>query len=38
LKQIEDGTAEKELDKLMALDIAGLKEAYKKQQADKRII
>ena len=38
LKQIEDGTAEKELEKLMALDITGLKEVYKKQQADKRII
>ena len=38
LKQIEDGTAEKELEELMAMDITGLKAAYKKQQADKRII
>ena len=38
LKQIEDGTAEKEVDRMMALDIAGLKDAYKNQQADKRII
>jgi formate hydrogenlyase subunit 6/NADH:ubiquinone oxidoreductase subunit I len=38
LKEIEDGRFHERLDELMAADINKLKEIYRKQQADKRVV